>query len=62
MSSMFERWAHDVNAQVEFDTSLFEMTEEERVEIYGEDPVETLREMTPEERISRYGVDYSDFL
>ena len=60
--SMFEKWAESLDSQVEFDTSLFDMTEEERIEIYGEDPVQNLREMTPEDRISRYGVDYSEFV
>ena len=35
--SMFKKWAESIDTQVEFDTSLFEMTEEERIEIYGED-------------------------
>ena len=35
-----EKWAESLDTQVEFDTSLFDMTKEERIEIYGEDPVD----------------------
>jgi len=60
--SMFEKWAQSLDSQVEFDTSLFDMTEEERFELYGEDPVENLRSMTMQERFDRYGRDYSEYL
>ena len=51
---MNEKWAESLDSQVEFDTSLFDMTEEERFEMYGEDPVENLRSMTVQERFDRY--------
>ena len=57
-----EKWAESLDSQVEFDTSLFEMTEKERIEIYGEDPVENLREMSIRDRLERYGRDYSEYL
>lgn len=60
--SMNEKWAESLDSQVEFDTSLFDMTEEERFEMYGEDPVENLRSMTVQERFDRYGRDYSEYL
>ena len=60
--SMNEKWAESLDSQVEFDTSLFDMTEEERVEIYGEDPVENLREMSVRDRLERYGRDYGEYL
>ena len=60
--SMNEKWAESLDSQVEFDTSLFYMTEEERFEMYGEDPVENLRSMTVQERFDRYGRDYSEYL
>jgi len=60
--SMFKKWAESIDTQVEFDTSLFEMTEEERIEIYGEDPVENLREMSIRDRLDRYGRDYGEYL
>ena len=60
--SMNEKWAESLDSQVEFDTSLFDMTEEERFELYGEDPVENLRSMTMQERFDRYGRDYSEYL
>jgi hypothetical protein len=60
--SMNEKWAESLDSQVEFDTSLFDMTEEERIEIYGEDPVENLREMSIRDRFDRYGRDYSEYL
>ena len=60
--SMHEKWAESLDSQVEFDTSLFEMTEKERIEIYGEDPVENLREMSIRDRLERYGRDYSEYL
>ena len=60
--SMFEKWAESLDGKVEFDTSLFEMTEEERIELYGEDPVQNLREMSTRDRFERYGRDYSEYL
>jgi len=60
--SMFEKWAESLDSQVEFDTSLFDMTEEERIDVYGEDPVENLREMSVRDRFNRYGRDYGEFL
>jgi len=60
--SMFEKWAESLDSQVEFDTSLFDMTEEERFEMYGEDPVENLRNMTSRDRFERYGRDYGEYL
>ena len=60
--SMNEKWAESLDSQVEFDTSLFDMTEEERFEIYGEDPVDNLREMSIHDRLERYGRDYGEYL
>jgi hypothetical protein len=59
---MNEKWAESLDSQVEFDTSLFDMTEEERFEMYGEDPVENLREMDVRDRLERYGRDYREYL
>jgi hypothetical protein len=59
---MNEKWAESLDSQVEFDTSLFDMTEEERFEMYGEDPVENLRSMSVRDRFDRYGRDYSEYL
>ena len=60
--SMNQKWAESLDLQVEFDTSLFDMTEEERIDVYGEDPVENLRNMTSSERLDRYGQDYLEYL
>jgi len=60
--SMFEKWAESLDSQVEFDTSLFDMTEEERIDVYGEDPVVNLREMSVRDRLERYGRDYNEYL
>jgi len=60
--SMFEKWAESLDSPVEFDTSLFDMTEEERIDVYGEDPVENLRNMTSRDRFERYGRDYGEYL
>ena len=60
--SMNEKWAQTLDSKIEFDTSLFDMSEEERIEIYGEDPVQTLREMSIQDRFERYGRDYKEFL
>lgn len=60
--SMNEKWAAEVGGQVEFDVELFEMSVEERVALYGEDPVAGLRAMTEEERVSRYGRSYHEYL
>jgi hypothetical protein len=57
-----EKWADSLDTQVEFDTSLFDMTKEERIEIYGEDPVENLRKMSIRDRLERYGRDYGEYL
>jgi hypothetical protein len=59
---MNEKWAESLDSQVEFDTSLFDMTEEDRIDVYGEDPVQTLREMSIQDRFERYGRDYKEFL
>jgi len=59
---MFEKWAESLDSQVEFDTSLFDMTEEERIDVYGEDPVVNLREMSVRDRLERYGRDYNEYL
>ena len=60
--SMNEKWAAEVGGQVEFDVDLFEMTEEERVELYGDDPVEGLRAMSEEDRVARSGRSYNEYL
>ena len=60
--SINEKWAESLDSQVEFDTSLFDMTEEERIDMYNVDPVETLRNMTSRDRFERYGRDYSEYL
>jgi len=60
--SMFEKWAESLDSPVEFDTSLFEMTEEERIDVYGEDPVVNLREMSVRDRVERYGREYNEYL
>jgi len=60
--SMFEKWAESLDSPVEFDTSLFEMTEEERTDVYGEDPVVNLREMSVRDRVERYGREYNEYL
>lgn len=62
MMSMNEKWAAEVGGQVEFDVELFEMSVEDRVSMYGVDPVESLRSMTEEERVSRYGRSYNEYL
>lgn len=60
--SMNEKWAASIGGQVEFDIELFEMTEEERVSLYGDDPVAGLREMSEEDRVARYGRSYNEYL
>ena len=38
--SMNEKWAAAVGGRVEFDVELFEMSVDERLALYGEDPIE----------------------
>ena len=60
--SMNEKWAASIGGRVEFDIELFEMTEGERVSLYGVDPVDALRSMTEQERVARYGRSYNEYL
>jgi len=61
MNNFFREWAKSVDSPIEFDTDVFELTPEERLDVYGVDPVETLGSMSPEDRIERYGRDYSEY-
>ena len=70
--SMNEKWAAAVGGRVEFGVGLndwscvmrdfFEMSVDERLALYGEDPIEELYAMSVEERMARYGRDYNEYL
>jgi hypothetical protein len=60
--SMNEKWAAAVGGRVEFDVELFDLSIDERLALYCEDPIEELYAMSVEERIARYGRDYNEYL